>query len=377
MLLLLLYIIYKIIYNHKRIRQAINNSIKYRVDPFGKVLNLSKLNFSVYEFQLLGHNLNFIPTPKSFDKNNLNRDVYQFNRRIKLRSHFGNTPGTTEKTFKKSNSIWEPKDVHHTVKTFIEDFTRKLNNSLEEQKETDNKQYKNLNKHEEKALQDLMERNEILICNADKGGIVAIMDVKDYIQEAERQLSDNNFYKKLLTNPTSLHAELVNNAIEQLRNRNLINEKVAQGLKVSNPRTPLSYLLPKIHKINYPGRPVVSSINCHTESISQFVDYHLQPLAKKLPSYIQDTTDFLRKLNELPKHLPKDSILVTMDVKSLYTNIPNDEGIEAVKTYLRESDKKSLTPVISVFLTLTYLRESDKKSLTPVISAFLTLTYLR
>ena len=112
------------------------------------------------------------------------------------------------------------------------------------------------------------------------------------------------------------------------------------------------YLLPKIYKINYPGLPVVSSINCHTESISQFVDYHLQPLAKKLPSYIQDTTDFLRKLNELPKHLPKDSILVTMDVKSLYTNIPNDEGIEAVKTYLRESDKKSLTPVISPFLTL-------------------------
>ena len=62
--------------NHKRIRQAINNSIKYRVDPSGKLLNLSKLNFSVYEFQLLGYNLNFIPTPKFFDKNNLNRDVY-------------------------------------------------------------------------------------------------------------------------------------------------------------------------------------------------------------------------------------------------------------------------------------------------------------
>ena len=156
-------------------------------------MNLSKLNFSVYEFQLLGYNLNFIPTPKSFDKNNLNRDVYQFNRRIKLRSHFGNTLGTTEKTFKKSNSIWEPKDVHHTVKTFIEDFTWKLNNSLEEQKETDNKQYKNLNKHEEKALQDLMERNEILICNADKGGTVVIMDVKDYIHSFLQEATNKSY----------------------------------------------------------------------------------------------------------------------------------------------------------------------------------------
>ena len=57
-------------------------------------------------------------------------------------------------------------------------------------------------------------------------------------------------------------------------------------------------------------------------------------------------------LNQLPKDLPKDSILVTMDVKSLYTNIPNSEGIDAVKTYMRESDKRNLTPVISAFLTL-------------------------
>lgn len=268
-----------------------------------------------------------------------------------MRSHFGiNSNPRNEKIFNKSNSLWEPKEVHHTVKTFIEDFTQQVNNSLQEQT-NDKKQYKNLNKNEDGALKDLMERTDIIICNADKGGAVVIMDVKDYIQEAERQLSDENFYKKLPTDATSLHVELVNNAIEQLKNRNLISEKIANGLKVSNPRTPLFYLLPKIHKENNPGRPVVSSINCHTESISQFVDYHLQPLAKQLPSYVQDTTDFLRKLNDLPKHLPKGATLVTMDVKSLYTNIPNVEGIEAVKSYLRESDRK-LTQVISAFLTL-------------------------
>ena len=86
---------------------------------------------------------------------------------------------------------------------------------------------KTLNKHKEKVLKDLMERHDIIICKAVNGGAVVIMDVKDYIQEAERQLSDEKFYKKLPTNPTSLHAELVNNAIEQLRNRNLIPEKVA------------------------------------------------------------------------------------------------------------------------------------------------------
>ena len=41
-----------------------------------------------------------------------------------------------------------------------------------------------------------------------------------------------------------------------------------------------------------------------------------------------------------------------MDVKSLYTNIPNQEGIEAVNPYLKDSDKRNLTNVISAFLTL-------------------------
>ena len=41
-----------------------------------------------------------------------------------------------------------------------------------------------------------------------------------------------------------------------------------------------------------------------------------------------------------------------MDVKSLYTNIPNQEGIDAVTTFLEQSDKSSLISVIKSFLWL-------------------------
>ena len=41
-----------------------------------------------------------------------------------------------------------------------------------------------------------------------------------------------------------------------------------------------------------------------------------------------------------------------MDVKSLYTNIPNDEGIEAVKSFLVNSTNRKLSPVIAAFLNL-------------------------
>ena len=83
-----------------------------------------------------------------------------------------------------------------------------------------------------------------------------------------------------------------------------------------------------------PGRPFVSSIHCHTSKISKFINHHLQPHAKALPSYVQDTTDFTSKL-EAVKDKSKDSILVTLHVQALYTNIPNHNDIDGVKQMLK------------------------------------------
>ena len=88
------------------------------------------------------------------------------------------------------------------------------------------------------------------------------------------------------------------------------------------------YTIPKIHRQGHPGRPIVSSSSHPTERISQFVDHHLQPLVTKLPSYIKDTTHFLNKLNSIGQ-LPNGVLLVTIDVASLYTNIPHNDGIQA------------------------------------------------
>ena len=95
------------------------------------------------------------------------------------------------------------------------------------------------------------------------------------------------------------------------------------------------YILPKIHKNkdNRPGRPIVSASSHPTERISEFVDYQLNPLVPKLPSYIKDTTHFLQKLDSLPE-LSNSCLLVTLDVSSLNTNIPHKEGIHACRKAL-------------------------------------------
>ena len=97
---------------------------------------------------------------------------------------------------------------------------------------------------------------------------------------------------------------------------------------------------------------MINSINCHTSKISKYIDYHLQPIVKKIPSHVQDTTDFLRKINQID-FAPDNSYLASLDVKPLYTNIPNAEGIKSVKTSLEKHSKRTAsTKVITIFLAL-------------------------
>ena len=83
------------------------------------------------------------------------------------------------------------------------------------------------------------------------------------------------------------------------------------------------YFLKKIHKNLPSARPIVSGCSGPTERISAYLDHWLQPLAKSLPSYIKDTKVFIKYIESTK--LAKDCILCTLDVSSLYTNIPTED----------------------------------------------------
>ena len=75
----------------------------------------------------------------------------------------------------------------------------------------------------------------------------------------------------------------------------------------------------------------------------------LRPEVTKLKSYVQDTLDFIKKIESV-NHVSDDSYLVSLDVRSLYTNIPHKEGIEAVKQKLKKSKRSTSIKVISALL---------------------------
>ena len=73
----------------------------------------------------------------------------------------------------------------------------------------------------------------------------------------------------------------------------------------------------------------------------------LQPIEQKQKSYLKDTTDFINFIETTI--VPDNAILVSMDVTSLYTNIPQEEGTEAVcKSY--DSFYKDNPPIPKQYL---------------------------
>ena len=57
---------------------------------------------------------------------------------------------------------------------------------------------------------------------------------------------------------------------------------MANFLRLDKVITPAFYFLPNIHKPNNPGRPVISSVDCRTSRITEFVDHYPQPAVTNL-----------------------------------------------------------------------------------------------
>ena len=137
----------------------------------------------------------------------------------------------------------------------------------------------------------------------------------------------------------------VKQIVEELHQGRFLDEMTLKWLsQIPNPpRIPVFYCLTKIHKLTPVGRPIVAGNDGPTERISSFVDSLLQPIAKSQKSYLKDTTDFVNFIER--RNLPGDVFLVSLDVASLYTNIPQEEGINTVcKAYQTFYGENTPTP---------------------------------
>ena len=184
-------------------------------------------------------------------------------------------------------------------------------------------QHSNLSPTKRTALLQLSKRSDIFIKPADKGGAVFIWSCPLYITKANRQLSNVRFYEHLDCDPIEENQHLVETRVNVMINAYQLLPSAKTSI-VPSLKTSQFYLLPKIHKPNNPGRPIiVSAFSCLKDTnhaLQIFTDFHSNG---------------------------------TMTGEcSLYTIIPNNDGLKAFAYFL---DKRPvLNPPTS---TLTHLAE--------------------
>ena len=257
----------------------------------------------------------------------------------------------------KPKSVFNPRNKDAVIETCLSCLEERLLDI-----ETPSKRFNNLTKDEKKTMYRLKDDRSIIIKGADKGAAVILWHPEHYLKEASKQLEDKEIYLEIPNNLSALLRSIFK-SLEKIRKCGDLSQDTLNYILVKDTKFGRFYLLSKIYKRLYdvPGRPVISNCGFYTENISSFLDFHLQPLAQKLKSFIKDTNHFLRKIKELSQ-LPEGTILFIIGVAGLYPNISHDEGLTFLKDFLENRvDKQVITDtLIELVLKNKIFKFSDK-----------------
>ena len=90
----------------------------------------------------------------------------------------------------------------------------------------------------------------------------------------------------------------------------------------------------KIHKEGAPLRPVISAVGTATYNTSKYLAWIVSPLVGRNGFVVQNSVQFIERTKGVVMDL--DSLMVSFDVKALYTSLPIDITTEIVKRKLAD-----------------------------------------
>ena len=203
---------------------------------------------------------------------------------------------------------------------------------------------------------DKLSRSENLkIQKADKGGAVVVMNVNEYKNKALNLLNDPDTYEELSNPPTiaeiqkkfSTDVKTILRNIEEGETKDIILSKVKTRL----PNFSYFYGSPKIHKENVPLRPIIATCGSPQSDLAKWLATKLSPLLGKISNaHLLHSYEFIERLRELG---PTSGRMMSLDVTSLFTNVPLDFVLNNLK---EASDSGIFTPPIPIDLFCDLIR---------------------
>ena len=286
----------------------------------------------------------FVPTPCSDPHPVVSRQVEDFVRKLQWRHAFSSFSADPPRFHLSNSTRWPPAKC---VPIHIARLSRKILAGLRGLTSGPHRCHHkpNLTQQQEEEVANLATCSST-ITTADKGGRWTVVPTDSYVAEARRQLSDPKFYRPIDDPPPGVRAK-IDQLLKHLLSTKFITRREYGYFRptATNRDTREFKLLPKLHKESWPdplmppGRPIVSDVNSISRKTSELVDFFLQPLCVKLPSHLRDSQHLIAILRQTVSN--DSAILFTLDVESLYTSIPINEGLHAVSLAFLENPDSS------------------------------------
>lgn len=162
-------------------------------------------------------------------------------------------------------------------------------------------------------------KDEIVITKSDKGNKTVVMYKMDYERGIKNLLDDKNTYKIIRMDPTQKLQKTNNNIVMNLYKSGHIDKQEKFRLSANSATAPRLYGLPKIHKPDVPLRPISSSVSVPCYNLSKYIGSVLKNIVMEEYN-IKNSLQLKEKIEKIT--LEEDEILISLDVVSLFTNIP-------------------------------------------------------
>ncbi|CAM4855531.1 unnamed protein product [Rotaria socialis] len=206
------------------------------------------------------------------------------------------------------------------------------------------KNIRNISDEEFIALKKLKNNQDIIISKADKGNAIVILDKKDYIEKIHEILKLKQF---ITSHESSLirKEKAMNAYLSSLKKEKLIEKALFYQLHSTSSSLAVLYGQPKIHKLNYPLRPIISSVGAYNYELSKYLSNIIKNnRPTKSMSYIKDSFEFVKEIKNITNS--NYQTMVSFDIENLYTNIPVHEAIEETLDILFKKEKNKGATII-------------------------------
>ena len=176
-----------------------------------------------------------------------------------------------------------------------------------------------------RAAQNLRNNQDIIIRKADKSPVYVVLNKHDYINKINNILADTSKFKSITRDPSNTLKQKANRIIDRV---NSVIDDIKLNKIIGDYEAGYIYGNVKTHKIGNPLRPIISQIPTPTYNLAKTINNIISPYIPK--NYLlQSTNDFIDLLHSSPCQ----GSIASLDVESLFTNVPIDETIDIILNY--------------------------------------------